>query len=99
MARDRPPPASLSLRVCTMGLITVPAVRPRAGHPRAEGWTEERPYDWPSCRISPALIKVSTQGWPCMYKASRIFTDTSITEAESRPAAIRDGGGVRRTDG
>lgn len=28
-----------------MGLITVPAVRPRVGHPRAEGWTEEQPYD------------------------------------------------------
>lgn len=45
LARDRPPPASLSLRVCTMGLITVPAVWPRVGHPHAEGWTEEQPYD------------------------------------------------------
>ena len=53
----------------------------------------------PTCRISPPLIKVLTQGWSCRYKASRIFTDTSITEAESRPMAIRDGGGVRRTDG
>lgn len=45
LAQDRPPPAGLSLRVCTMGLITVSGVGPRVGHPHAGGWTEERPYD------------------------------------------------------
>lgn len=45
LAWDRPPPAGLSLRVCTMGLTTVPAVGPQVRHPRAGGWTEERPYD------------------------------------------------------
>lgn len=56
------------------------------------------PMTWPTCRISPPLIKMLTQGWSCIYKASRIFTDTSTTEAESRLVAIRDGGRVRRTD-
>lgn len=36
-----------------------------------------------TCRISPPFIKMLTQGWSCIYKASRLFTDTSVTEAES----------------
>lgn len=51
-----------------------------------------------TCRISPPFIKMLTQGWSYIYKASRLFTDTSVTEAESGLVAVRGGGKGRRTD-
>lgn len=51
-----------------------------------------------TCRISPPFIKMLTQGWSCIYKASRLFKRHIRHRGRKQTGGCRGGGKGRRTD-